>query len=108
MRPLLGLENSNLKSSTGDGPSNMDEDDDDGMTNVSNRNAQAALLKALQGINSRTEEDEEDAAMDAVCRLPGGACALPPKKTKATAVQPPTAATTESTSSSLASTDSAQ
>lgn len=84
MRPLLGMENYKYAGKLGAASGDADGDDDPSVTTLSDANpATADLMRALQSIHQRTEEDEEDATMDALCKAPGGACALPPiaKKT---------------------------
>jgi hypothetical protein len=75
MRPLLGLENSNYHSN------DHEDEDADGVVTASG-SSNAALVKALQGMHQRPEEDADDAMLDALCKAPGGACAVPQKKGK--------------------------
>lgn len=88
MRPLLGLENNRLATAAG---VSGDAADEDGLVTLTTSTpANAALVRALQGSSTRGEEDEEDAVLDALCKAPGGACAIPPKTNKGT--RPPAAA----------------
>lgn len=90
MRPLLGMENTRLKGGEGaaaaTGGAAADDDDDEGSTVVGH---DAQLLRALQAVGEKGAKggavamDEDDAdykALDALCKAPGGACALPEKK----------------------------
>jgi hypothetical protein len=85
MRPLLGLENYRYKGAVAEAIADGEAEADGLVTVTSSNPATAGLLKALQGINGRGEEEEEDAAMDAICKAPGGACTIPPKKSQRTA-----------------------
>lgn len=87
MRPLLGMENSKLKGEGGDAATPADDDEEAGSTVVGH---DAQLLRALQSVGEKGAKavamDEDDAdyqALDALCKTPGGACALPEKKGKA-------------------------
>lgn len=84
MRPLLGLENSNYTGDDAPGGGAAHEDDDgEGMVSMAGVNANTAgLVRALQKIQGRNEEDADDAMLDALCKEPGGACALPTNKGK--------------------------
>jgi hypothetical protein len=93
MRPLMGMENSKLAGATA--AADDGDDDEEGSTSVAHN---AQLMRALQGIGAgkagggaaaMNEDDADYAALDTLCKGPGGACAVPAKKTNKKA---PTAA----------------
>jgi len=90
MRPLMGMENTRLATAAGEGAgaaaSAAGDDDEEGTTKAAH---DAQLLRALQGVGNgksagaaMNEDDADYAALDAICRGPGGACAVPPRKGK--------------------------
>ena len=90
MRPLMGLENSRLAkpAAVGAASSAVDEDEEEGASAAAHNDQ---LLRALQSIggyagagSKAAGDDDEDAAdyaaLDAMCKAPGGACEIPTKK----------------------------
>jgi hypothetical protein len=86
MRPLMGMENSKLANSGVAVAADDGDDDEEGSTSVAHN---AQLMRALQGIGagkagggaaSMNEDDADYAALDTLCKGPGGACAVPAKK----------------------------